>query len=499
MQVADLVRNAARRFPGRDAVREGSRVRTFAELDRQADALAAALLARGLQSGDRVALLAQNELEYVEIQVAAQRAGVVLVPLNFRLAVPELEFIVADSGARVLLHGPGYEGAAGKLAVDTVIHLGPDGVGERYDDVVAAHAGARLDAPLDAERPACILYTSGTTGRPKGAVLSNLALYARCAAMAIDFRTRPGSVFVQTLPMFHISANTAYSFTYTGSTIVLVKDFSVAGVVETLHRSAATHVLMVPGTINLFVNEPGIEREQFEHLRLVIYGASSIAPDVLRRAIAVFGCDFLQLFGMTETSACSILRQEDHDPVGRPDLLSSAGTDAVSFETKVVDPTGQECEPGVVGEIVARGPALMSAYWANPAATAEAMRDGWMHTGDLGHRSAEGYLFVTDRLKDMIVTGGENVYPREVEDVLFAHPAVLEAGVIGVPDARWGERVHAVVVLRPDGSASAEELIAHCRDELAGYKCPKTVEFIAALPKNATGKVLKRELRARAS
>jgi acyl-CoA synthetase (AMP-forming)/AMP-acid ligase II len=499
VQVPDLVRNPARRFPDRDAVREGTRARSFAELDRRADELAVALLAHGLQTGDRVGLLAQNELEYVEIQVAAQRAGVVLVPMNFRLAVPELEFIVNDSGARVLIHGPGYEEAAEKLGIDRAIHLGPDGLGEAYDDLVAAYSGARLDAPLEPERPACILYTSGTTGRPKGAVLSNLALYARCAAMAIDFRTTPGSVFVQTLPMFHISANTAYSFTYTGSTIVLVKEFSVPAVVGTVHRNEATHLLMVPATINLFVNEPGIDLERFEHLRLVIYGASSIAPEVLRRAIGVFGCEFLQLFGMTETSACSILRQEDHDPVGRPDLLSSAGTDAVSFETKVVDASGHECAHGVVGEIVARGPALMSSYWGDADATSQAMQRGWMHTGDLGYRSAEGYLFVTDRLKDMIVTGGENVYPREVEDVLFSHPTVLEACVIGVPDDRWGERVHALVVGRPGAAATEDELIAFCRGVLAGYKCPKTVEFIDVLPKNATGKVLKRELRARTS
>ena len=265
--------------------------------------------------------------------------------------------------------------------------------------------------PLDAAAPATILYTSGTTGRPKGAVLSNLAVHARCNYAAIEMEAAPGSAFVQTLPMFHIAANLAYAFTYNASTIVMVREFSVDATVRALHEHRATHVLLVPTTINMISNHPGIDAERFEHLRMVLYGASPIAPDVLRRAIKVFGCDFLQFFGMTETAGCALLRPADHDPDGRPDLLASAGTDGISFETRVVDGDDRTCPPGVVGEIVTRGPCVMDGYWNNPESTAEAMRNGWMHTGDLGYRSEEGYLFVTDRLKDMIVTGGENVYP----------------------------------------------------------------------------------------
>ena len=263
-----------------------------------------------------------------------------------------------------------------------------------------------------------------------------------------------------------------------------------------LHDHLATHVLLVPTTINMIGNHPGIEAERFEHLQMVLYGASPIAPDVLRRAIDVFGCAFLQFFGMTETAGCTMLRPADHDPEARPDLLASAGTDSISFETLVVDPDDVPCPPGAVGEIVTRGPALMDGYWGQPEATAQALRNGWMHTGDLGYRNEEGYLFVTDRLKDMIVTGGENVYPREVEDVLFAHPAIFEAAVIGLPDERWGERVHAVLVARPGHDMSEADVLAYCRGKLAGYKCPKTAELVSCLPKNVTGKVLKRELRA---
>jgi acyl-CoA synthetase (AMP-forming)/AMP-acid ligase II len=209
----------------------------------------------------------------------------------------------------------------------------------------------------------------------------------------------------------------------------------------------------------------------------------------------VFGCEFTQFFGMTETSGCTLLRAADHDPERHPERLASAGTETISFEVRVVGPDDRELPPGEVGEIVCRGPAVMTEYWGRPDATAEALRGGWMHTGDLGLRSADGYVYVTDRLKDMVVSGGENVYPREVEDVLFAHPAVAEAAVIGVPDERWGERVHAVVVVRDGATVTDDELLAYCKAHLAGYKCPKTVERLSVLPRNVTGKVLKTELR----
>ena len=260
-----------------------------------------------------------------------------LVPLNYRLAVPELDYIVGDSGARLLIHGPGYAEAAAALALERVVHLGPEGVGDAYDDVVAAHEGARSDAPLAADRPACILYTSGTTGRPKGAVLANMAIYARCAAMAIDFGATPGSVFVQTLPMFHITANTAYSFTYTGSTIVMVKDFSVPAVVDALHANRATHVLLVPATINVFANHPGIDARAFRrpaprHLRRVAHRPRRATPRHHRLRVRLPAA-------VRHDGDVGVLDPAPGGPRprGRPELLPSAGTDAISFETRVVD------------------------------------------------------------------------------------------------------------------------------------------------------------------
>jgi acyl-CoA synthetase (AMP-forming)/AMP-acid ligase II len=228
---------------------------------------------------------------------------------------------------------------------------------------------------------------------------------------------------------------------------------------------------------------------------MVLYGASPISAEVVRKVLAAFGCDLLQFYGMTETSGTSLLRPELHDPVNRPELLASAGTDSVSYQTRVVDENDVDVPPHVIGEIISRSPGNTVGYWNNTEATRAALRGGWMHTGDLGYFDENGYLFVADRLKDMVVSGGENVYPREVEDVIYEHPDVYEVAVIGVPDDKWGERVHAVVTPRPGADPSAESVIEHCRQRLAGYKVPKTVEFLAELPKNPTGKILKRVLR----
>ncbi len=484
----DLVRTAARRFPKRPAMIGDGRVLRFADVDERADRWAAVLAARGIERGDRVALLAGNEVEYLELQVGAQRAGVILVPLNFRLAVSELAFITNDAGCRMVVVGPDYAEPAAALGLPTLA------LGAEYEAALAAAEPVETPA-LDAGAAACILYTSGTTGRPKGAVLSNLALYARAAAHGIELAITPDDVFVQTLPMFHIASNLSYGFTFCGAANVMVKAFDPEVVVDTIEREGATRILLVPTTIQRCAEHPGTTRERLGSLRTVLYGASPIAPEVLRNALAVFGCEFTQFFGMTETSGCTLLRAADHDPERHPERLASAGTETISFEVRVVGPDDRELPPGEVGEIVCRGPAVMTEYWGRPDATAEALRGGWMHTGDLGLRSADGYVYVTDRLKDMVVSGGENVYPREVEDVLFAHPAVAEAAVIGVPDERWGERVHAVVVVRDGATVTDDELLAYCKAHLAGYKCPKTVERLSVLPRNVTGKVLKTELR----
>lgn len=496
--VPDMLVNAAKRFPTNPCVGDGRRFHTFAETDDRADRLAAALRAEGLEAGDRVALLALNEVEYTEIQVACQRAGLILVPMNYRLSTSELAYLVEDSGPKLFIHGSSFAAAAKELGVARTIHLGTEGEGLAYDALLAA--APPRNAPreaLPAGAPCSILYTSGTTGRPKGAVISNLALWARMNTTSLEIRPRPESVFLQCLPLFHIASNLGYAFTYSGATNIFVKQFSPDRVFEQIEHDRPSHILLVPTMINMLLNHPDLSQVDFSCVEMVLYGASPIAPEVLRRAMEVMRCDFLQQYGMTETSGCTVLRPADHDPLGHPEWLASAGTDAIGFETRVVDGDDTELPAGATGEVVTRGPAVMTAYWNAEAATAEALRNGWMHTGDLGYRGEDGYVYITDRKKDMIISGGENIYPREVEDVFYAHPGILEAAVIGLPDERWGERVHAVVVQRDGATVVAEELLGFLRQRLAGYKVPRTLEFVDELPKNATGKILKKELKER--
>lgn len=493
MEVPDVFVNASVRFPNRLALAEGQREHSFAAADEAAARAATAFADAGMLPGDRVALLAKNELEYLEILVAAQRAGVIAVPLNQRLAAAELQYIIDDSAPRVVIHGPGYEDTARRLRAASFWHLGASGHGEPYDARLAAATPAPRPT-LDAALPSSIVYTSGTTGRPKGAVISNGALAARFQYMALEYGIRAGDVFLQTLTMAHIAAFNCFAFAYMGATNVMMRAYTTREAIDLIQRRRVTHGLLVPTTIAFVCDELAEHPAELSSLRMMTYGASAIAPEVLRRAVATLQCGFLQSYGMTETNGCTHLRPEDHDPQAHPRRLASAGTETLSFSVRVVDEDDNDVPTGTAGEIICRGPCLMDGYWNNPSATAEALRGGWMHTGDVGYRDDDGYLYVSDRLKDMIVSGGENVYPREVEDVLHEHPAVREVAVIGIPDATWGEAVHALVVARGRPPA-VEELKDLCRRRVAGYKVPKSVEFVGELPRNAIGKVLKRELR----
>ena len=491
--VPDLLSFALANVADKPAVVGDRRSLTFADVDARATRLVAWLTGVGAGHGDRVALLARNEIEYLEIQLACCRGGFILVPINFRLAAPEIGYILEDSGACVLIHGAEF--ASAPETAQPVIRLS---LGEPYESALAQTSRRpTLPTPLDAAQPCVILYTSGTTGRPKGAVLSNQALYARVNANLFDYKVGTDDVFLQCLPMFHIASNVSYGYLFGGATNVFMKEFSPEAMLRLVAEHQVTSALLVPTMINALVNSPALEHADHRSLTTLIYGASPIPPVVLASAVDRLGCRFFQAFGMTETSAVTLLRPADHDPLQYPERLASAGRGAVGMVVRVVDDQDHDVAIGEVGEIICQGPALMTGYWNNPEATAVAMRGGWMHTGDLGYRDADGFLFVTDRKKDMIITGGENVYPREVEDVLFEHPGILEAAVIGVPDPHWGERVHAVVVLRAERPAEAADILSFARTKLAGYKVPKTLEIVELLPKNATGKVLKTELRER--
>lgn len=492
----DLVAEGARRTPERIATVGNGRRLTYAEIDDRVGRLGAALRARGMKPGDRVALLAQNELEYLEIQAACVRSGFTLVPLNWRLAVPELEYIVGDCTPSVVIAGRGEEERVVRIAAAAgsprLGGLGEPGQVEAYDALLAsAEADPEAD-PLDLDLLTTILYTSGTTGRPKGAMIDRAGMTARVFVNATELDARSDDVFLEALPMFHISAFLAYAYAFRGGTVLQLPTFSPQDWLELQQAERATATVLVPTMIGMLLDDPAIDDYDTSSLRLIVYGGASIEPPLLRRALARFGCGFHQQYGMTETGCQTILRPADHDP-DDDEKLASGGTDAVSFEVRIHDPSDRPLPPGEIGEICCRGPAVMSGYWGLPEVSADTLRNGWMHTGDLGYSDSRGYLHVADRRNDMVITGGENVYPREVEAVLSEHPAVRDVAVIGLPDPKWGEVVTAVVV---GDETPDEELIAWLRERIAGYKVPRRYVWQEDLPRNVTGKVLKTTLRA---
>ncbi len=489
--VPDLLSYACIHVPDKPAVIAGDRSLTFRELDVRANRLVRIFREFSLQAGDRIALLAKNEAEYFEIHFAALRTGLVLLPLNFRLAQPELEYIINDSKPALLICSEEFSDIAGDLKVSRKLTLGGN-----YESLLAAAEPADdKHWRISADAPFVILYTSGTTGRPKGTIISNHALLARISCNVFEYRLTTEDRFLMCLQLFHIGSINCLSHLFVGSTVVIVRDFDAAHVLELLPRHRITVTLLVPTMINTVINVPAVDSTDFSSLRLVVYGGSPIPPVTLARAVDLMGCGFLQTYGMTETNAITFLRPADHDPVNKPHLLASAGTPGLGMEVRVVDERDEDVATEELGEIICRGSLLMDRYLNLPDATEEALRGGWMHTGDIGCFDRQGYLYVTDRKKDMIVSGGENIYPREVEDVLFEHPEILEAAVIGVPDKKWGERVHAILVPQAGIELDTDSVIAFARTRLAGYKLPKSVEVVKDLPKNAAGKVAKNELR----
>ena len=486
-------------------VLEGQRQLTYKETFQKANQIARALAACGLKPADRIAVLAKNCLEYALVYHGCSKAGVVPVPLNHRLAGPEWLYILNDSESRLLICAVEFCAAIDKLRSQLASTARFIAIGapipadwQSFDDWFD---GASMEAPAHRpleEEPALQLYTSGTTGRPKGSVLSHRAFHANFRFVANEFLQRHDRLLV-VVPMYHIfGAATTFFATCVRGSLDIVSDFTPGGVVHKLSRQGIHFVSLVPAMIQACLTQvPGLSGRSFGNLRLIAYGGSAIAEQTLRDATESFQCEFLQLYGMTEIAPLTCLLPADHERALReqPALLQSAGKLLPGFDLRIVGANGQPAETGQVGEVVARGPALMTEYWKKPEATAEAMRGGWMHTGDAGCVDGEGYLYLQDRVSDMIVSGGENIYPREVEAVLFAHPDIIDSAVIGVPDEKWGETVKAIVVLRDGATATGEQIADFCRGKLAAYKRPRSVEFLAELPRNPSGKVLKRQLR----
>jgi long-chain acyl-CoA synthetase len=501
LRVADVLRHQARERADHVAIKHGSRSLTFAELDDRSNRLAQALLAAGVGPGSRVAHLDRTAPEVVELMFAAAKIGAVAVPLNWRLRPIELAGILRDAGAPLLLAGPGYTAVATELAAALAHDLRVVAVGPEYERWLASHPaddpggrGASGDTVLQ-------MYTSGTTGVPKGVLTTHRNLSA-----AVDSSPLWGfdadTVSLTPLPMFHIGGiGWTFLGIWNGAPTILVSEFDAAPVLDLLEGERVTNAVFVPTILQMLCAVPGAADRDYSALRSIAYGASPITTPVLKAALRTFRCALFGVYGLTETTGGVVqLDPDDHDPDGpREHLLRSAGRPLPWVELRIVDPsTGGELGPHEVGEVWMRAPNVMAGYFQRPEETAAALTpDGWLRTGDGGYLDEEGHLFLTDRIKDMVVSGGENVYPIEVEEALAHHPDVADVAVIGVPDDRWGETVKALVIRAPGAAVTAEELIAFARGRLAGYKLPRSVEFVDELPRTPSGKVLKRELRER--
>jgi long-chain acyl-CoA synthetase len=501
LRVADVVRRHAAARPDAVAIRHGDRTVTYAQLDDRTNRLAQRLLAAGAGPGARIAHLDRSAPEVVELFVAAAKIGAVAVPLNWRLAAPELAAIVADAGAPLLIAGPAFGGIAAEVAAAVPQQLEVVGVGPEYEAWLAAARADDPGASGEAGDPVVQMYTSGTTGTPKGVLTTHRNLAAATLNVP-SWRFDAASVSLTPLPMFHVGGiGWTYLGLSQGAMTILVSEFDAAAVLDLLESARVTNAVFVPTILQMLTAVPGAAERDFSALRSIAYGASPITTPVLKAALRTFRCPLFGVYGLTETTGGVVqLEPEDHDPDGpREHLLRSAGRPRPWTELRIVDPeSGAELPAGAVGEVWMRGPNVMAGYANRPGETAAALTpDGWLRTGDGGYVDDDGYLFLTDRIKDMIVTGGENVYPVEVEEALSNHPGVAEVAVIGVPDERWGEAVKAVVVIRPDAPPSADDLVAFARERLAGYKLPRSIDFVDDLPRNPSGKVLKHELRDR--
>jgi long-chain acyl-CoA synthetase len=495
---AQIIREHAQDRPEAPALSFEGSTWTFADLHRLSSRSAQALRLAGVNAGDRVALLTKNRAEFYELLFACSKIGAILVGLNWRLAAGEIEAIVADAKPKVALLGPDEEklfNANTRVTpgLNKVVIFGAEFDAWRSDSQEdPGHVGQADDVAL-------LMYTSGTTGLPKGVMLTN-ANMAFTRKLGEAWGMGPNSVNLVAMPMFHVGG-TGYgtSTMMVGGHTVLMKEVNPAVAIDLIERYKVTHTFFVPAVVQSLLLTPGIEKADFSSLQLLMYGASPIGDVLLKQALTMFKCNFMQAYGMTETAGTVLdLPPQDHEPEGpRSGLLKSCGKAYPWVNLRIIDPTTfSDVKVGEVGEIWLQSGMVMLGYWNKPEATSEALQPGgWLRTGDAAYQDSEGYVYMFDRFKDMIISGGENIYPAEVENAMNAHPAVKEVGVIGVPHSRWGETPMAIVVLRSGHSVEPADLIAFTRDRLAHYKCPTSVVIANELPRNASGKLLKRELR----
>jgi long-chain acyl-CoA synthetase len=513
--VAGMIRRLALAQPDHEMLVQGTVRRSWAEEYERACRVSQSLQRDGFGAGDRLAFLDRNGVAYFDVLFGGALVGAVNVAVNWRLAPNEMAAIIDDATARILFVHPDYLPALAQMdsplpGVTRIVvvsdqpdveYLSGDERAVTFSQWVDGCEAIDAGYVAGLEEVSMQLYTSGTTGLPKGVMLTNANLSTAITEAGVTFHISDDTVSLVAMPLFHIGGSGwALCAMSRGGRSIILRDVDPGLLLQLIETEGITEMFLVPAVLMILLATPTLSTTDLSSLRVVFYGASPISEDVLVRCMAIFDCDFCQVYGMTETTgAITALSAEDHDPDGpRKGLLRSAGKPHSSVELRVVDPdSGDDAKLGEVGEVWTRSPYNMAGYWGKPEETAATVNaDGWLHTGDAGYMNEDGYLFLHDRMKDMIVSGGENIYPAEVENVLLSHPSVADAAVIGVPDERWGETVKAIVVLAPDASLDAAAIIAHCRENLAHYKCPTSVDATDALPRNPSGKILKRDLRA---
>ena len=476
---------------------------THAQFLDRASRLASAWAVRGLRSQDRVAVMSRNNLEIAEVYAAGELSGIVTATISFRFAGPEIAYIINDSAPAVLVFEEEFTATIDALrsslaSVEHYVCIGsPPAWAQAYGDVLAS-GQAVLPAPPQPTDIAYLIYTSGTTGRPKGVMLGHEAKARSAQAINALMASGPDDRILLMMPMFHVGAkDMQMAQQWRGGTVYLHREFDPGLILQTIQDERITITHMAPTMIQMLLDHPRIADFDLTSLKMIVYSAAAMPVALLRRGLEILGPVFLQMYGQTE-GAGTILPLEDHRPDGdERDLrrLQSIGVPFPGVHVRIVDELEGDCPTGESGEILLGGPVVMQGYWNNSAATIETLRGGWLHTGDVGKLDDDGYLYLVDRKKDMIVSGGENIYSREVEEALYRHPAVANAAVIGVADEKWGEAVRAVVQLRTGAAATDKDLIAHCRTLIAGYKCPKSVLFADTLPTMPSGKINEMEIR----
>ncbi len=511
MNIGSLLTRSARTFPNNPAIVHGPKKLTYAQFNSRTNHLANALYKLGIRQGDNIALVQYNYPEMLESLFACFKAGCGAVPINFRLHPNEFAFIIDHSEAKAVIVSPEFNEAIIDIR-DRILqarHLitlsGAEGELLDYEKLISAGPDQWEDAHVQPEDLAWLFYTSGTTGLPKGAMLTHRNLLAMTMNFYADICPGfgPDDAILHAAPLSHGSG--LYALPNIGKAAANIflesKSFDPELAFKTIQEYRVTNMFAAPTMVKLMAESPAADRYDHSSLRALNYGGAPMLVEDLKEAMVKLGPCLVQLFGQAESPmTITYLPHRDHVRDGTPEQmkrLASAGFPRTDVEVKIFDPEDKELPPGEMGEIVTRSDLVMEGYWRNPEATADTIKNGWLHTGDMGYMDESGYLFIMDRSKDMIISGGENIYPREIEEVLVGHPAIREVAVIGIPDPQWGEAIKAVVALLPGTSATEEELISFCKDNIASYKKPKSIDFVGELPKNNYGKILKRQLRAR--